>query len=99
MSSSNKYCLSMTPEPYESALMPRDLTAEEYRILTVKWAAMEERYDEAVDRHEEWKAAKAKKAWVEKLRLKEETWAAKLEALKQQEKKKEKEQLRLEAEE
>ncbi|PBK70295.1 hypothetical protein ARMSODRAFT_974267 [Armillaria solidipes] len=59
--------------------MPEDLTAEEYKALTVEWVAVEERYDEAV--------------------LKEEAWAAKLEALKQQELEREKEWLQLVAEE
>ncbi|SJL06757.1 uncharacterized protein ARMOST_10099 [Armillaria ostoyae] len=97
----------MTPEPYESAPMPEDLMAEEYKALTVKQAAAEDRYDEVVVKHKEWKAAKAKEAWAEKLRLKEEACAAKLEALRQQDLEKEhlrleveeKEQLQLEAEE
>ncbi|PBK60427.1 hypothetical protein ARMSODRAFT_1026471 [Armillaria solidipes] len=85
MSSSNKYHLSMTPRPYELAPTPKDLTAKEYKTLTIEQAAAEERYDEAVSKYKKWKAAKAKEAWAEKLRLKEETWAAKLEALRQQE--------------
>ncbi|SJL07240.1 uncharacterized protein ARMOST_10583 [Armillaria ostoyae] len=88
MSSSNEYRLSTTPEPYESAPMPPNLTAEEYKALTAERAAEEERYDEAVGKHEGWKAMKAKEAQ-----------AAKLEVLRQQELEKEKEQLWLEAEE
>ncbi|KAK0446611.1 hypothetical protein EV421DRAFT_1901459 [Armillaria borealis] len=107
MSSSNEYRLSTTPKPYESAPTPKDLMAEEYRVLTVEQATMEERYDEAVIKHEGWKATKAKEARAEKLRLKEEAHAAKLEALRQQELEKEqlwleeeeKEQLRLETKE
>ncbi|PBK62703.1 hypothetical protein ARMSODRAFT_980541 [Armillaria solidipes] len=101
MSSSNEYRLSVTPEPYESAPTPPDLTAEEYKALTAERAAEEERYDEAVGKHEGWKAMKAKEARAEALRLKEVARAAKLEALKRQEleKEKEKERLQLEAEE
>ncbi|SJK99875.1 uncharacterized protein ARMOST_03186 [Armillaria ostoyae] len=99
MSSSNEYRLSTTPEPYESAPTPPDLTAEEYKALTAERATEEERYDEVVGKHEVWKAMKAKEAWVEALWLKEAARAAKLEVLKQQELEKEKEQLRLEAEE
>ncbi|KAK0421775.1 hypothetical protein EV421DRAFT_1746169 [Armillaria borealis] len=54
-------------------------------------AAVEERYDEVVIKHEGWKATKAKEAQAEKLRLKEEAHAAKLEALRQQELEKEQE--------
>ncbi|KAK0430791.1 hypothetical protein EV421DRAFT_1743709 [Armillaria borealis] len=97
MSSSNEYCLFTTPEPYKLAPTPKDLTAEEYRALTVEWAAAEGRYDEVVIKHEGWKATKAKEARAEKLRLKEEAHAAKLEALRQQEL--EKERLWLEEEE
>ncbi|SJL06761.1 uncharacterized protein ARMOST_10103 [Armillaria ostoyae] len=99
MSSSNEYCLSTTPEPYESAPTPPDLTAEEYKALTAERAAEEEKYDEAVGKHEGWKAIKAKEAQAEALRMKEAARAAKLEVLKQQELEKEKERLRLEAEE
>ncbi|PBK61668.1 hypothetical protein ARMSODRAFT_981419 [Armillaria solidipes] len=90
----NKYHQSATSEPYESALI-----SDEYKALTDEWIAAEERYDEAVSRHEEWKTARAKEAWTEKLRVKEEAPAAKLEALRQQELEKEKEQLQLEAKE
>ncbi|KAK0432108.1 hypothetical protein EV421DRAFT_1924530 [Armillaria borealis] len=99
MSSSNEYHLSMTPKLYESALTPPDLTTEEYKALTAERAIEEERYDEAVSKHEGWKAMKAKEAWAEALQLKEAAQAAKLEVLRQQELQKEKEQLRLEAEE
>ncbi|KAK0456927.1 hypothetical protein EV421DRAFT_1923189 [Armillaria borealis] len=99
MSSSNEYRLSATPEPYESAPTPPDLTAEEYKALTAEWATEEERYDDAVSKHEGWKAMKAKEARAEALRLKEAARAAKLEVLRQQELEKEKERLRLEAEE
>ncbi|KAK0430296.1 hypothetical protein EV421DRAFT_1913101 [Armillaria borealis] len=88
MSGPNKYHQSATPEPYESAPTSIGLTSDEYKALTNKRITMEERYNEAVSRHEEWKAAKAKGAW-----------AAKLEVLRQQELEKEKEQLWLEAEE
>ncbi|PBK65752.1 hypothetical protein ARMSODRAFT_1022181, partial [Armillaria solidipes] len=99
MSASIEYRQSATPEPYESAPTPADLTAEDYKALTVERVAAEERYDEAVSKHEEWKAMKAKEARAEVLRLKEVARAAKLEALRQQELEKEKERLRLEAEE
>ncbi|KAK0429987.1 hypothetical protein EV421DRAFT_1939470 [Armillaria borealis] len=99
MSSSNKYRLSTTPKPYELAPMPPDLTAEEYKALTAEQAAEEERYDDAVSKHEGWKAMKAKEAWVEALQLKEAARAAKLEVLRQQELEKERERLRLEAKE
>ncbi|PBK60781.1 hypothetical protein ARMSODRAFT_982022 [Armillaria solidipes] len=99
MSASIEYRQSATPEPYESAPTPADLTAEDYKALTVERVAAEERYDEAVSKHKEWKAMKAKEARAEALRLKEVARAAKLEALRQQELEKEKERLRLEAEE
>ncbi|PBK75374.1 hypothetical protein ARMSODRAFT_970046 [Armillaria solidipes] len=92
-----EYHLSATPEPYESAPTPMDLTTEEYKTLTAEWTATEKKYDEAVGKHKEWKATWAKEAWAEKLRLKEKACAVKLEALRQQEL--EKEQLQLEAEE
>ncbi|PBK71029.1 hypothetical protein ARMSODRAFT_1017798 [Armillaria solidipes] len=97
MSASIEYCQSTTLEPYESAPTPTNLTAEDYKALTAKRAAAEEKYDEAVSKHEEWKAMKVKEVWAEVLRLKEVAWAAKLETLRQQEL--EKEWLRLEAEE
>ncbi|KAK0437058.1 hypothetical protein EV421DRAFT_1907600 [Armillaria borealis] len=81
-----EYHQSATPKLYKSALTPSNLTTDNYKTLTAKRAAAEERYDEA---------------------LKEIAWAAKLEALRQQELEKEwlwleaeeKEQLQLEAKE
>ncbi|PBK77838.1 hypothetical protein ARMSODRAFT_968131 [Armillaria solidipes] len=94
-----KYHESATPEPYKSAPTSTNLTAEDYKASTDEQAAMEERYDKAVSKHEEWKAMKAKEARAEALRLKEVARAAKLEALRQQKLEKEKERLWLEAEE
>ncbi len=70
---------------------------------------MEEKYDEAINRHDEWKMAKtksAKEAHVEKLRKKKEAQLFKVEALiqekikaerKAEERRQEEEQLWLEA--
>ncbi|KAK0447946.1 hypothetical protein EV421DRAFT_1900599 [Armillaria borealis] len=66
-------------------------------VLTAEWDAAEAKYEEAVSKHEKWKAMKAKEAWAEALRLKEVARSAKLEALRQQAL--EKKWLRLEAEE
>ncbi len=65
MSAPIEYCDSMIPEPYMSASMPPSLTFEEYKALAVEQSTKEEKYDEAVNRHEEWKMAKVKEAQVE----------------------------------
>ncbi len=99
MSSVIEYCLSVTPEPYESAPTPEDISVEEIEAQ----AATEESYVEAMARHAAWKEAKIAAEWEDKLRLACEVWAAKVEALKQkveekrkaEEKRKEEEWLRL----
>ncbi len=45
MSQTVKYRLSITPEPYESALTPKDISMEEIKAS----ATMEENYVEAID--------------------------------------------------
>ncbi len=50
---------------------PPDLSLEAYEALEKEWGTVEERYEEAVTRHNEWKAMKnreAKEAQAEKLR-------------------------------
>ncbi len=47
MSQTLEYCLSVTPEPYESAPTPEDFSLEEIEAR----AAMEEKYAEAVAKH------------------------------------------------
>ena len=39
MSTPIKYHDSVTPEPYESALMPPELSFEDYKALTEEWTA------------------------------------------------------------
>ncbi|KAK0455152.1 hypothetical protein EV421DRAFT_1730171 [Armillaria borealis] len=73
------------PESYESALMPVGLTSDEYRLLTEECTAVEEKYKKAIRAHEVWKAAKAKEAWLEKLRVDKETPAEKLKDLQKKE--------------
>ncbi len=82
-----EYHNSATPEPYESAPTPANLSLEDYEALEKEWGAMEERYKEAVTRHDEWKAVKnreAKEAQVEKLRKEKEACLLKVEALKKE---------------
>ncbi len=43
-----EYCDSVTPEPYELAPTPPELSFEDYKVLTEKRAAAEEHYEEAV---------------------------------------------------
>ncbi|KAK0437056.1 hypothetical protein EV421DRAFT_1978720 [Armillaria borealis] len=85
MLNSTEYCLSATPEPYESAPMLESLTSEQYKIFTEERTAMEEKYEEAIGAHEVWKAAKAKEAWLEKLRADKEARAEKLKILQKEE--------------
>ncbi len=53
MSVPTEYCNSATPEPYKSAPMPADLSLEDYEALEKEQGAVEERYEEAVARHDE----------------------------------------------
>ncbi len=92
MSALTEYHDSTTSELYESAPTPTDLSLEDYEALEKEWGAMEERYKEAVTRHDEWKAMKAREA--------KEVWLLKMETLKKEKLEAErKEQLWLEAEE
>ncbi len=102
-----EYCDSMTPEPYVLAPMPPSLTFEEYEALTIEWSTTEEKYDEAINRHKEWKMVKAKEAHMERLRKEKKAHQLKVEVLRQEkleaerkaeEKRLEDEQLWLEAE-
>ncbi|PBL01899.1 hypothetical protein ARMGADRAFT_1023278 [Armillaria gallica] len=68
MSAPIKYCDFVTPEPYTSALTPHSLTFEKYEALVIEQSTMEEKYDEAINKHKEWKMAKAKELKVEVLR-------------------------------
>ena len=64
MSAPVEYRDSVTPEPYESAPTPVDISLEDLEALEQERSAAEERYEEAVARHEEWKFAKAKEAKI-----------------------------------
>ncbi len=67
MSTPIEYHNSATPEPYASAPMPPLLTFKEYEALALERSATEEKYDEAVNKHDEWKVAKKreeKEAWA-----------------------------------
>ncbi len=79
-----EYCDSVTPEPYVLAPTPPSLTFEEYKVLAIEQSTAEEKYDEAVNKHEEWKTAKAKKAHVERLRKEKEACRLKVEVLRQE---------------
>ncbi|PBK71763.1 hypothetical protein ARMSODRAFT_1016753 [Armillaria solidipes] len=81
MSNSVEYRQSATPKPYESTLTPEGLTSEQYKVFAEERATMEEKYEEAVGAHEEWKAAKAKEARLEKLKVDKEVQAEKLKKL------------------
>ncbi|SJL12780.1 uncharacterized protein ARMOST_16211 [Armillaria ostoyae] len=61
--------------------MPEGLTLEQYKVFTEERAAAEEKYEEAVGAHDEWKAAKAKEAWLEKLKADKEVQVEKLKKL------------------
>ncbi len=107
MSTPIKYCDSATPEPYESAPTPPDLSFKDYKVLTEEQTAAEERYKEAVTRHDGWKTAKAKEVQVDKLKQDKLARQLKVEALKKEkeeverkaeEKRLEEERIRLEAE-
>ncbi|PBK75369.1 hypothetical protein ARMSODRAFT_1012819 [Armillaria solidipes] len=78
MSSANEYHRSVTPEPYEPALSPPELTFEEYKVFVSERASMEERYSEAMGAHEEWKVERAKEAQLEKLKVDKEAQVEKL---------------------
>ncbi len=107
MSAPVEYRDSATPEPYESAPTPPDLSFEDYKALTEEWTAAEEQYEEAVTRHDGWKTARAKEAQAEKLKQDKLARQLKVEALKKEkeeverkaeEKRLEEERIRLEAE-
>ncbi len=62
MSAPIEYHDSITPEPYESALTPPELSSfEDYKALIEEWTAMEECYEEAIGRHDDWKTMQARK--------------------------------------
>ncbi len=48
-----EYCDSITPEPYVSAPTPPSLTFEEYKALVIEQSTAVEKYDEAINKHEE----------------------------------------------
>ncbi|PBK73733.1 hypothetical protein ARMSODRAFT_1015263 [Armillaria solidipes] len=81
MSNSVEYHQSATPKPYESTLMPEGLTSEQYKVFTKECAAVEEKYEETVGAHDEWKAAKVKEARLEKLKADKEVQVEKLKKL------------------
>ncbi|KAK0449947.1 hypothetical protein EV421DRAFT_1732176 [Armillaria borealis] len=85
MSNSVEYHLSATPKPYESALTLEGLTLEQYKVFTEERAAVEEKYEEAIRAHDVWKTAKAKEAWLEKLKVDKEVQAEKLKVLQKEE--------------
>ncbi len=95
MSQSVEYHLSVTPEPYESAPTPEDISIEKIEAR----AATEEHYAEAMAKHAAWKEAKAAVERDENLRLAREAWAAKVEALKQKAEEKRKAEERKQEEE
>ncbi len=87
MSASVEYHDSMTPEPYALALTPPSLMFEEYKALELEQSAAEEKYDEVVNKHNEWKAAKKreeKEAWAEKLKKEKEACLLKVETLRKE---------------
>ncbi len=86
MSSVIEYCLSITPKPYESAPIPKDISVEEIEAQ----AAAEESYAEAMAKHAAWKEVKIAAEREDKLRLACEVQAANIEALKQKAEKKRK---------
>ncbi len=58
-----EYHDSITPKPYESAPTPPELSSfEDYKALTEERTATEERYEEAVGQHDDWKTMQAKEA-------------------------------------
>ncbi len=76
-----------TPEPYALAPTPPSLTFKEYEALALERSATEEKYDEAVNRHDEWKAVKKreeKEAQVEKLKKEKEARLLKVETLRKE---------------
>ena len=106
MSAPVEYRDSATPEPYESAPTPPDLSFEDYKVLTEERTAAEEQYEEAITRHDDWKTARAKEAQAEKLKQDKLAHQLKVEALKKEkeeaerkaeEKRLEEQQIRLEA--
>ncbi|PBK67352.1 hypothetical protein ARMSODRAFT_1020832 [Armillaria solidipes] len=88
MSNPTEYCLSISPEPYETAPTPEGLTFEEYKLLTNERTATEEKYAEAVGAHEVWKTTKAKEAQLAKLELDKKVWSDKLKVLQKAEEQK-----------
>ncbi len=107
MSAPIEYRDSATPEPYELAPTPPDLSFKDYKALTEEQTAAEELYEEAITRHDGWKTAKAKEAQAEKLKQDKLARQLKVEALKKEkeeaerkaeEKRLEEERIRLEAE-
>ncbi len=84
MSAPIEYRDSVTPEPYESAPTPPALSFKDYKALTEERTATEERYEEAIGRHDDWKTVRAKEARAEKLRQDKLVCLLKVEALKKE---------------
>ncbi len=84
MSAPIEYRHSVTPEPYESAPMPPELSFEDYKVLTEERTAAEECYKEAVGQHNDWKTTRAKEARAEKLQQDKLACLLKVEALKKE---------------
>ncbi len=84
MSAPVEYHDSVTPEPYTSAPMPPLLTFEEYEALSIEQSTAAEKYDKAINKHEEWKTAKAKEVHTERLRKEKEAHQLKVELLRQE---------------
>ncbi len=84
MSAPIEYRDSITPEPYESAPMPPELSFEDYKALTEERTATEECYKEAVGQHDDWKTTRAKEARAEKLQQDKLACLLKVEALKKE---------------
>ncbi len=102
-----KYRDSIMPKLYVSAPTPPNLSFKDYKAWMVEWTTVEEHYDEAINRHKDWKTMRVKEAWVEKLKQNKLVWELKVEALKQEkieaerkveEQRQEEEWLQLEAE-
>ncbi|KAK0235656.1 hypothetical protein EDD85DRAFT_953490 [Armillaria nabsnona] len=77
-------CQAPSKTAFPSPPTPPDFSVEEYEALTDTQTVVEDKYAEAVEKHGEWKAVKAREAHAKKLRLDKELRAAKLNALKQE---------------
>ncbi|PBK99304.1 hypothetical protein ARMGADRAFT_1074186 [Armillaria gallica] len=74
----------VTPELYTSASTPPNLSFKDYEVWMVEQTAAEERYDEAVNQHKDWKAVRVKEAQAEKLKQDKLAWQLKVKALKKE---------------